>query len=152
MNPTHLHLVLNHVPVVGLVGTVLLLLLGWLRRSEELQRVAFGFLAVVSLTALPVYFTGEPAEQSVKGLPAVSDRHLEQHRELSQIALAVTLAVGAGAVTALWRSRAGRKVSPGLTLTLLVAGALAFILMAWTANLGGLIRHSEIRPVPFETP
>jgi len=42
MNWAHVHLLLNHLPVVGTFFGVLLLLLALLRKSEELKRVSLG--------------------------------------------------------------------------------------------------------------
>jgi len=63
MNWAHIHLSLNHLPVVGIIFGVLLLLLALLRKSEELKRVSLGVFVLTALIALPVYFTGEPAEK-----------------------------------------------------------------------------------------
>jgi asparagine N-glycosylation enzyme membrane subunit Stt3 len=60
MNWAHIHLSLNHLPVVGTFFGVLLLLLALLRKSEELKRVSLGVFVLTALLALPVYFTGEP--------------------------------------------------------------------------------------------
>lgn len=40
MSATHLHLVLNHVPILGIPFGIALLLMGVLRHSEELKRAA----------------------------------------------------------------------------------------------------------------
>ena len=42
MNWAHVHLMLSHLPVVGTIFGVLLLLLALLRKSEELKRVSLG--------------------------------------------------------------------------------------------------------------
>ena len=60
MNWAHIHLSLNHLPVVGTFFGVLLLLLALLRKSEELKRGSLGVFALTALLALPIYFTGEP--------------------------------------------------------------------------------------------
>lgn len=47
MNWVHLHLALNHVPVLGALFGALLLGVGLVRRSDELQRVSLWALAAV---------------------------------------------------------------------------------------------------------
>lgn len=70
MNLTHLHLLLNHLPVVGTICGAGLLAFTLSRRSNDLKRAALGLLVISALVAIPAYLTGEPAEDGVKGLPA----------------------------------------------------------------------------------
>ena len=94
MNPTHWHLALNHVPVVGFAGLSILLLVAWFRRSRELTLITLVLLLPVALSALPVFLTGDSAKHMVQGLPAVSDRLEDEHEEISRLALAAALASG----------------------------------------------------------
>lgn len=152
MTATHLHLALNHVPVLGMGFSTMLLAIGTWRGSREVVRIALLFLALSAASAIPVYLTGEPAERGVKGLPAVSERLMEQHADLSPIALAATLAAGVGAAFALGLSRAGRGLHRGFVLGILAIAIASAGLLVATANLGGKIRHSEIRPATPAAP
>jgi hypothetical protein len=79
MNWAYVHLALNHLPVIGAIFGVLLLLLALLRKSEELKRVSLGVFVITALLALPIYFTGEPAEEVVEHLPGVAEPLIERH-------------------------------------------------------------------------
>ena len=70
MNGAHLHLVLNHFPVIGLIFCLAMLMAGILRKSEELTRTGMVILIAVAVIAIPVYLTGEPAEEIVERLGA----------------------------------------------------------------------------------
>jgi hypothetical protein len=63
MNGAQLHLMLNHLPVMGALFS--LLLLGWslTRRSTEIQKLALGGALLAGLSSVPAYLTGEPAEE-----------------------------------------------------------------------------------------
>jgi uncharacterized membrane protein len=145
-NPAHLHLMLNHVPVLGTAFG--LALIGWafMRRSEELKKVSLGVFIVVALLAIPAYLTGEPAEELVKNLPGVSKASIEQHEEAAQAAFAGVLIVGIAALGGLIFFRHGKPVPNWLAAIVVVLSLIVIALMARTANLGGLIRHTEIRP------
>jgi hypothetical protein len=145
MNLTHIHLLLNHVPVLGTVIGLGLLLYGTWRKSPELKRAAAGLLVVVALLAVPVYLTGEPAEHDVESLPGVSKHLIEEHEEAASVAFTGVLILGVLALTGLFLSRGGREVPAGFGTTLLAASLIVSGLMAWTANRGGQIRHTEIR-------
>jgi len=92
MSLVHLHLMLNHAPVIGVVFAALLLAIAALRHSDELTKVAFGFLALIALI--------------------------------------------------IYRPRAiPRRVTVAGVVTVLAAIGV----VGYTANLGGQIRHTEIR-------
>ena len=145
MDMIHLHLLLNHVPVVGAIGVILLLGLALLRNSGELGKVALGFLALLGAVAVVVFLTGEPAEELAESLPGISETIMEAHEEVALVATAAMGGLAALALAALvvYRHRAlPRWVSgAGMVGTICVAA-----IMAYTANLGGQIRHTEIRP------
>jgi uncharacterized membrane protein len=146
MTWAHLHLALNHVPVVGILLVVLLLAAAVIRRSGELTRASFWLLVVLALITLGVYLTGEPAEELVEGLPGFSEPIVEQHEEAALVATIGMSILGLLAAMGLIRRRAGQDRSSWYPKTVLLLGLVVGGLMAWTANLGGQIRHSEIRP------
>src|SRR5688572_12110141 len=57
MNPAHLHLLLNHVPVLGTVFGVLLALLAMRWRSKDVEAAALWVFLVTAVVAVPVYLT-----------------------------------------------------------------------------------------------
>ncbi|HYR59058.1 MAG TPA: hypothetical protein VEO95_10525, partial [Chthoniobacteraceae bacterium] len=60
MNAAHWHLALNHLPVVGMFFGALLLIFALWRKDDRLIRVCLAALAVVAVTGVPAYLTGEP--------------------------------------------------------------------------------------------
>lgn len=144
MNLVHLHLLLNHVPVVGVAFVTLLLLLGVVRGSAEISRLSLWLLALVGAVSILVYLTGEPAQDAIEKLPGFSERLVDRHEDAALIATIAAGCVGALALGALIVYR--RRVLPRwLTMLVLVAAVGASGAMAYTANLGGQIRHTEIR-------
>ena len=116
-----------------------------MRKSEELKKISLGFFIIIALLAIPAYLTGEPAEELVENLPGVSKASIEQHEEAAQVAFAGVLIVGAAALGGLIFFRRGKWIPNWLSVIVLVLSLIVFVLMARTANLGGLIRHTEIR-------
>jgi len=146
MNWAHLHLLSNHVPVLGTVFGLGLLAWAILRRNDAVQRVALGTFVVIALLALPAYFTGEPAEGVVEHAAGVAESSIEAHEATALVALIGVEVVGLLALIALHRARAGRSLSVLVRQAVLVLATVTAGLLAWTANLGGRIRHAEIRP------
>ena len=145
MSWAHIHLALSHVPVIGLLIVLLLLAVASLRRSTELMRVSYALLVLLAAAAVVVYLTGEPAEELVENLPGFSEPLVERHEEAALIATIGMVVLGLVALVGLIRFR-GPRIAPAwygrgvLLLALLTGGVIT-----WTANLGGQIRHSEIR-------
>ena len=144
MNTVHLHLLLNHLPVIGTVIVTLLLAVAILRRSDELGRTSLGLFALLGLTAVAVYLTGEPAEDAVEKLPGIADGIIDQHQDAALVATIVVGVIGAFALGSLLIYRR-RPLPRWVTLFGFAAALVASSAMAYTANLGGQIRHTEIR-------
>ena len=145
MGAAHIHLILNHVPMLGIVIAGALFGIALAYRNIQFQRVALGFLVVFSLTAIPVYLTGEPAEEAVERAPGVSERMIDRHEKAASTALAAMEGLGGLALLGMliFRKVAAlpRAFAAGvLALVLAVSG-----LFGWTGYLGGQIRHSELR-------
>jgi uncharacterized membrane protein len=136
---------LNHVPVLGVVFGLLLLVAALLRHSQELFRTSLVAFAVCAAMAVPVYLTGEPAEHLVEHLQGVSDSVIEAHEEAAEAAFIAVLALGVIAIGLLVIFRALRPIPPFVSAGSLIVALITCGLLLYTANLGGKIRHSEIR-------
>jgi hypothetical protein len=145
MNTAHLHLIVNHLPVLGTLFVALLLGWGLWRRSRDVVRLALGGAVIVALISYPVYLTGGAAEEAVEDQSWVREQLIDGHEERAQAALFAAITTGMIAVFALWRSRGGKPVTPGLSAPLAAALVISTALFGWTALSGGSIRHEEIR-------
>lgn len=143
MNPAHAHLILNHVPVIGVGLALLLLLYGMARRHDDLIRAALAGFVLLAVIAVPAYLTGEPAEDLVKNHPGTAPAAVEAHEDAAGVALAGMGVLGLAAVglLVLYRRRpiGGTAAIAALILAVVLAG-----LLAWTTNLGGKIHHTEV--------
>lgn len=143
-NAAHLHLVLNHVPLLGLLFGFLMLLAALWRRSEELTQVSLGIFVLTALATIPVYLAGEGAEEIVEKLPHVAESLIEQHEEAGLISLISIGVLGMIALAGLLLTY--RSTPPLWLITVMLVGAIvAGGITVWTANLGGKISHPEIR-------
>jgi DMSO reductase anchor subunit len=136
---------LNHVPVLGTIFGLALLAFALVRKDQGAAKTALGVFVIAALLAVPVYLTGEPSEEVVESLPGVSESFIERHEEAAGAALAGIVLLGLGAVAGLLRYRRETAVPAWFTSVMLTASLVAGGLMLRTANLGGQIRHSEIR-------
>lgn len=152
MEPVHIHLLLNHVPILGSIIGLLLLAYALLRGSDEVRKVAYIALVLTALVAIPVFLTGEPAEEVAEGLPGVSETFIEQHEDAGKLALWASIATGVIALVALFFSSRLRSAGRYLVWVTMIASLITAGLMAQTGNLGGQIRHTEIRADAAQQP
>lgn len=144
MNWPHVHLLLNHVPVMGVPFGFLLLAAALARKSLELTKASLGVFAVVALVTIPVYLAGEPTEEVVEHLPGISESFIEEHEESALLSLVAIEILGVLAVAGLVLFR-GSSIPTWFVTTSLVLSLLAAVSVGWTANLGREIHHPEIR-------
>jgi hypothetical protein len=145
VNLAHLHLLMNHVPTVGSVAALGVLLLAYLRRNEHLKHVGLELLFVIAVLTLPVYVSGVAAQFQLQEVAEISRDAVMVHQDAALFGFAVMELAGFVAWVALWQwrrhGRAGQGLVPAATLLL----ALALVIMGRAATLGGEIRHPEIR-------
>ena len=144
MSLTHLHLLLNHFPVIGTIIGIALLGFAVARRNSDLTKTTLGLFAALGVITVIVYFTGEPAEEAIERLPGFSEAITERHEEFALIATIVLASFGALALSALAVFR-GKSIPRSVTLFSLVLALASGAVMGYTAMLGGQVRHTEIR-------
>jgi len=138
VNLAHLHLLLNHLPTVGLGIALGLLLASLLKKSEDLQQASFVAFFLLGLLAIPAYLTGSAAQIVLQNEPDVSQQVMAAHQDAALLALILMEITGLVAWIALWRFRRWHEAG------ILVLAIVTFGLMASAANIGGHIRHPEI--------
>jgi uncharacterized membrane protein len=143
MNGAQLHLVLNHVPVFAVLFGALLLAWALLRHSRELLRVALALMVGAAVAAAPAYLSGEPAEEQIEHAAGVSKQDVERHEDAAKVSLILIGITGVAALTVLVVQR--RRPEPGwIPAAVLALALVAALQVAWTAHLGGGIRHPEL--------
>ena len=154
MDPTHLHLLLNHVPTVGFGIGVGLFALALFTRSSDLKQASLVVLVAIALISIPTYTTGNAAQMNLEERGEVSDGTTEamvtlsliqSHEGAAFLALGFMELTGMLAWLALWKFRRTSIMSWAMGGTILILSLLTLGLMAQAANLGGLINHPEIR-------
>ena len=147
MNWAQIHLLINHVPILGSVFATLLLAYAFLRGDAPLVRLSLVLFVLLALVSVAVFFTGDPAADTLRELrvPDISRRMVHEHEEAAELATIAFGLAGVLALITLLRSRGpGRPAGWLLGLTV-AAGVGVSGMMAWAGHLGGLIHHPELR-------
>ena len=143
MNYPHLHLMINHRPVVGAI--IALLLLGWslVTRRREFIRVGLFVTLLVGLSAYPAFLTGDEASEQLEDVQGFDNDLVEEHEEAADFALWALLGTAAIAALGLWTSRKGREVPRWAGAAAMAGLIFSTAVVGRTALLGGEIRHPE---------
>lgn len=143
---THLHLALNHIPVVGILFIFGLLILGIWRGSEELKRLSLQLSIGLFFISMMVKITGEQSAAELFPKPSVEmKRWIDAHEESADQAMTCVFLLGVMAAAGLYLSKK-RRILPAWAI--IGSSLLCFItmlLLGRSANLGGQIAHPEIR-------
>ena len=138
-------MIINHFPVMGSIFALGMLAYAMWKGSPELKRFSLGFLVVVALLTIPVYFTGGKAGDFVQNIPGVDPARISAHDDSALISLLACEALGVIALGGLIVWRREKDVPRWFMGTCLVLSLVIAGLMGWTANLGGEIRLPEAR-------
>lgn len=152
LTPAHLHLVLNHIPIIGLAFASLPIVIGILAQSRT--TIAAGLLATLLCAgSIPTIIqTGREASHSFKEgktLPPLDEEGriaLHMHSERAHKTTPFVYASALLALLALLALIKFSQVGLWLSSAVLLGNAISISLAIWTAQAGGLIRHLELRP------
>ncbi len=144
MNLAHLHLATVHLPVVAIPLLALLLFVGIrFKKSDILKAALLGFIGV-TLLSIPIFLTGEAAEEAVEHVSNISEDQIETHEDIATFAFALVVLSGILSLSSLFLLRIRPNWSQySLMATFLIAFACSGTLF-WAANEGGRIHHSEV--------
>lgn len=145
MNQAQIHLALNHFPIAGAFFALAFLVWGLLSKKHEIKLVAVSLLIVSAVAALPVYFSGEGAEEVVEHKPLVTEDVIKPHEEAAEAALIVYEISALLAIAWIAMKKKNMSAEKGVYYSLIGLMAITSILIANTAHLGGQIRHDELR-------
>lgn len=144
MDGAHLHLILNHFPIVGTLVGLGVLAYGLIIKDLSVKKAGLGTLAVMAILALPAYFSGEEAEEAVEHLPGISDAVIHEHEELAEKAILMMAFLGGLSLLSLYAIWKNKTIAKTATIITFVFGLLTFGVFAKVGNLGGKIRHTEL--------
>lgn len=153
MNAAHLHLVLNHFPIIGSAIAIFVLLIGILKKSDDVKKVSVLILILTALVTIPVYLTGEKAQAKVEGnYEDVDEEFIDAHEDFALYSFIAMDIAGALALVAMFLYRKPKTLPDSFAYFLLAVLLIVNGMMAYTANLGGKIHHPEIREdkLPWE--
>ena len=145
MDATYFHLILNHFPIVGTIIGIGILAYGQFSKNDEIKKAALVTFMVMAILTIPVFLTGEGAEETVEHIAGVSEELIENHEELAEKAIWLMGFLGILSLINFFAIIKNLSFTKTISLITLIVSLGTFGLFAKVGNTGGEIRHSEIR-------
>lgn len=148
MDWIQLHVIFNHLPVMGIPIATVFLGIGLWKKEAFLTRTALGVLAALCFSIIVIYQVGDKAEHQAKALGGFSEAILHEHEEAAEFGLVLGLITGfvALAGACVWKNSGPMRFAPKVSFGLAI---LTSVTLAQVAHRGGKMRHGD---VPGELP
>ena len=144
MNQTHIHLLINHLPIFGSILGGLVLAYGLWTKSNETKVAAYNLFIISALGAGVAYLTGEAAEEAVENIQGIAKNMIEEHEDFAVSALVSLIILGVASLAGLFLTLRKSDLTKVTAIVVLFISLISFGLVAATGYLGGQIRHTEI--------
>lgn len=147
MDWPHVHLLINHFPIILAVMGAVAVVLALIMRSRGVWLYAVASLTVMGLSAYPTLFTGEQADRVLHDPWYIVRGSIDRHEEAAELAVWIMIGTGLVAIYAWWRALKrdrDAEQSPVWLRMLILLGALGSVgTVSWASWLGGEIVHGS---------
>lgn len=144
MNPAHLHLIVNHFPIIVPIIGFLVMVCGIILKSEILKRTAYVLFIGGAIFSFMANATGEGAEETVEHLQGVSHKLIHEHEESAEVFGILSYILGGISVLGLWANIKAKSFSAIISYIAIAFSAVVLFFAQQTGTSGGEIRHPEI--------
>lgn len=145
MTPGYVHLLLNHLPVVGILAGIPILLIGLLRGQAILQKTALWIFLASAVFTVPVYFSGDNAEHEIEEYALVSEHELEEHEDWGKRSMWLGVALGLLSIVGFLQMSRNAAAAQKTIWAIFIFSLLVMVSHGITSMEGGKIRRPELR-------
>ena len=143
MNANDTHAFITHLPVMGSLLGLFVLVYGLIAKSYHTQMVAYLIFILAAAGAVLAYFSGNDLGYTIDIFKGVSQYAITKHADFAVYSLIVLFILGTLSLLALWLNL---KESPTIKMVVplvLLTALISFVFVARTGYLGSQIRHFE---------
>jgi uncharacterized membrane protein len=144
MNDAHLHLLINHFPIVGLFFGIGILIFGIFKKSPLLINTAYIIFLFCTIMGKASMFTGEKAEDIVEDM-GVTHEIIHEHEEHAESFMKILYLLGFASIIGLYVNFKRHSKALIMSYLVLVICLVALIMSKSVGTSGGEIMHKEIR-------
>lgn len=150
--PEYVHVLLNPLPIYGMVMALAALVLGLIVGNKGAQMLALLLILFASVSVWPVSEYGEKAAERVGAtVDGEGLRWLRQHEHRAEVGAWAYYTTGLLALVTFVVKWKLPKAERWMMALVLVAVLVSLSLGGWIAHAGGQVRHTEFRTGPPPT-
>src|SRR6266851_2163740 len=105
MSFAHVHLLLNHFPIIGTMIGLGLFIIALMGKSDHLKQASLLVLLCIAMLAFPTYLSGNAAAEEIQHLSGVSQDLVKAHQNSALLAFIFMEITGSFAWLGLWQFR-----------------------------------------------
>lgn len=145
MNDAHLHMVVNHFPIIGTILGLGILITGMILKNNSVKNTAYFLFMVAAVFAAFSMGTGEGAEELVEEMPSVGKQIIHEHEEMAEKLAIVLYVLGVISLGGLFLNYKNNSKANLVSYVAVVVAFVGVFFAQQTGTTGGEIRHTEIR-------
>ncbi|WP_291275066.1 DUF2231 domain-containing protein [Flavobacterium sp.] len=145
MNEAHIHMLVNHFPIIGLFFGLGVLLFGVVKKNLVLKSAAYVMLIICVISGQLAMMTGDKAEHFVEDLPGFTHNVIHEHEEATEAFMIPMYVLGLVSIVGLYAQSKKHSFEKWISYLALVLGVVCVFLSKNSGTTGGKIRHTEIR-------
>ena len=145
MNQAHIHLLLNHIPIIFPGLGLLIMLIGYLFSSEPIKRTAYLIFIMGAFFTIPAFLTGEGAEEILEDIQGIDMKYIKTHEHVANTFSILNYILGGISVIGIWLNWKEHNLSRIVGMCVVALSLLVLIYAKQAGLTGGAIRHIEIR-------
>ena len=145
MNDAHLHMVVNHFPIIGTILGLGILIAGVAFKNNSIKNTAYCLFIVGAIFAFASMSTGEGAEEIAEKLPDVTDQVIHDHEEAAEKLAIALYILGGISIVGLYLNFKNNSKATLISFLAVIIAAVGVFFAQQTGTTGGEVRHTEIR-------
>jgi hypothetical protein len=147
--PEYIHVLLNPLPIYGLLVAWIGLIVALVWRSRRAQIVTLTLVVICSVSAWPVYEFGQQGYDRVLSMADEDGQAwLDAHEDRAEDLIWIFYALAALSAIAIAAPIKWPRTSVSLIVAVLLLGAVTLGTSGYIAYAGGRVRHREFRNEP----
>ena len=146
MNDAHLHMIVNHFPIIGTIFGLGVLIAGIALKNKTIKNTAYSLFVIAAIFAAVSMGTGDGAEEMVEDIPNIGRKIIHNHEEMAEKLAIVLYLLGVISLIGVYTNIKNHSKAGLVSLIALIISLGSVFLAKETGTSGGEIRHTEIRP------
>ena len=145
MNDAHLHMVVNHFPIIGTILAIGILVAGLLNKNQSIINTAYVLFVIGAIFGILSMNTGEGAEELVEDMPGIGWKIIHEHEELAEKMALLLDILGVLSLVGFYFQYKKNAKEKLVSYIILLVGIASLFVIQKVGTSGGEIRHTEIR-------